>query len=148
MSPNNLLITHDHEALAPEYAECGKVSTKTDVYAFGVVLLQLITGLKTTDKILGGIVSARPLLKERNYPDLIDQRILESHDVYQLFWMVRVAEKCLSKDRQKRLTMDKPFHQEDEALQLVDQIMKDHLKAKVQYLIQRWLARYNVKSDD
>jgi serine/threonine protein kinase len=40
--------------LAPEYAECGKVSTKTDVYAFGVVLLQLITGLKTTDKILGG----------------------------------------------------------------------------------------------
>ncbi|KAL3599560.1 hypothetical protein D5086_007478 [Populus alba] len=50
---------------------------------------------------------ARPLLKERNYPDLIDQRILESHDVHQLFWMVRVAEKCLSKDRQKRLTMDK-----------------------------------------
>lgn len=39
--------------LAPEYAECGKVSTKTDVYSFGVVLLQLITGLKTTDKILG-----------------------------------------------------------------------------------------------
>ena len=42
------------EYLAPEYAECGKVSTKTDVYSFGVVLLQLITGLKTTDKILGG----------------------------------------------------------------------------------------------
>lgn len=40
--------------LAPEYAECGKVSTKTDVYSFGVVLLQLITGLKTTDKLLGG----------------------------------------------------------------------------------------------
>ncbi|KAL9349370.1 hypothetical protein Peur_056625 [Populus x canadensis] len=96
--------------LAPEYAECGKVSTKTDVYAFGVVLLQLITGLKTTDKILGGkslVGWARPLLKERNYPDLIDQRILESHDVHQLFWMVRVAEKCLSKDPQKRLTMDK-----------------------------------------
>lgn len=40
--------------LAPEYAECGKVSSKTDVYAFGVVLLQLITGLETTDKVLGG----------------------------------------------------------------------------------------------
>lgn len=40
--------------LAPEYAECGRVSNKTDVYSFGVVLLQLITGLKTTDKILGG----------------------------------------------------------------------------------------------
>ncbi|KAK6271298.1 hypothetical protein POUND7_008396 [Theobroma cacao] len=96
--------------LAPEYAECGKVSTKTDVYSFGVVLLQLITGMKTTDKRLGGkslVGWARPLLKDRNYPDLIDPRILESHDVHQLFWMVRVAEKCLSKDPQKRLSMDK-----------------------------------------
>lgn len=39
--------------LAPEYVECGKLSTKTDVYSFGVVLLQLITGLKTNDKTLG-----------------------------------------------------------------------------------------------
>ncbi|OMO62860.1 hypothetical protein COLO4_32861 [Corchorus olitorius] len=96
--------------LAPEYAECGKVSTKTDVYSFGVVLLQLITGMKTTDKRLGGkslVGWARPLLKDRNYPDLIDPRIIESHDVHQLFWMVRVAEKCLSRDPTKRLSMDK-----------------------------------------
>jgi len=33
--------------LAPEYAESGKMSTKTDVYSFGVVLLQLITGMRT-----------------------------------------------------------------------------------------------------
>lgn len=39
--------------LAPEYAESGKLSTKTDVYAFGVVLLQLITGMRTADKRLG-----------------------------------------------------------------------------------------------
>ncbi|CAL1377123.1 unnamed protein product [Linum trigynum] len=139
MRPSNILITHDYEALlgdfglartqhedrelsmetnvvgtlgylAPEYAEYGKVSTKTDVYSFGIVLLQLISGLKTTDKSLGGkslVGWARPLLKEKNYPDLIDQRILDSHDVHQLFWMVRVAEKCLSKDPKKRLTMDK-----------------------------------------
>ncbi|XWS08218.1 hypothetical protein CRYUN_Cryun41cG0060900 [Craigia yunnanensis] len=96
--------------LAPEYAECGKVSTKTDVYSFGVVLLQLISGMRTTDKRLEGkslVGWARPLLKDRNYPNLIDHRILESHDVHQLFWMVRVAEKCLSKDPQKRLTMEK-----------------------------------------
>ena len=50
---------------------------------------------------------ARPKLKEKNYPDLIDPRIIDSHDVHQLFWMVRVAEKCLSKDPHKRVAMDK-----------------------------------------
>ncbi|KAK9214739.1 hypothetical protein WN944_006738 [Citrus x changshan-huyou] len=138
MGPNNILVTHDFEPmlgdfglaktqhedsdystetgvvgtlgyLAPEYVECGKLSTKTDVYSFGVVLLQLITGLKTNDKTLGekGLVGwARPLLKERNYPDLIDPRIIDCYDVHQLFWMVQIAKKCLSKDPQKRLPMD------------------------------------------
>lgn len=36
--------------LAPEYAESGKASTKTDVYAFGAVLLELITSRSTTDR--------------------------------------------------------------------------------------------------
>ncbi|KAK7334551.1 hypothetical protein VNO80_26310 [Phaseolus coccineus] len=133
--PNNILITHDHRPLlgdfglarnqnedsihstevvgtlgylAPEYAEHGKVSSKTDVYSFGVVLLQLITGMRTTDKRLEGrslVGWARPLLRERNYPDLIDERIIKSHDVHQLFWMVRIAEKCLSREPQRRLNM-------------------------------------------
>ncbi|KAL9298264.1 hypothetical protein ACSQ67_024160 [Phaseolus vulgaris] len=95
--------------LAPEYAESGKMSTKTDVYSFGVVLLQLITGMRTVDKRLGekSLVGwARPLLKERNYPDLIDERMMDNHDCHQLFWMIRLAEKCLSRDSQRRLSMD------------------------------------------
>ncbi|XP_022139171.1 probable serine/threonine-protein kinase PBL23 [Momordica charantia] len=136
MRPNNILITHDYESrlgdfglartqyenssetrvvgtlgyLAPEYAEFGKVSTKTDVYAFGVVLLQLITGYRTTDMIFEGeslVGWARPLLKERNYPALIDPRIADCHDFYQLFWMVHAVEKCLRKDPRKRITMNK-----------------------------------------
>ncbi|XP_049381870.1 probable serine/threonine-protein kinase PBL5 [Solanum stenotomum] len=136
--PNNILITHDHESLlgdfglakaaydesqhssgnnvvgtfgymAPEYAASGKFSTKTDVYAFGVVLLQLITGLKNTDNCLEDrslVEWAIPLLEQKNYPRLIDKSIVDSHDFHQLFWMVELAAKCLEKDPDKRNSME------------------------------------------
>lgn len=41
------------EYTAPEYQEKGELSTKTDVYSFGMVILELITGRRATDKISG-----------------------------------------------------------------------------------------------
>lgn len=47
-----------------------------------------------------------PLLREKNYADLVDRAIGDSHDLLQLFWMVRITEKCLSTNPYRRYSID------------------------------------------
>ena len=44
-----LCLLVDFRYMAPEYASSGKLTDKSDVFSFGVVLLELITGRKPVD---------------------------------------------------------------------------------------------------
>lgn len=106
-SETRVLKTFDY--LAPEYEETVIHSSKTDVYSFGVVLLELITGRKTLNDTNGKslLAWARPLLREKNYAELMDPAMEDSHDLLQLFWMVRITEKCLSTNPYRRYSIDR-----------------------------------------
>ncbi|XP_059631686.1 probable serine/threonine-protein kinase PBL5 [Cornus florida] len=137
MRPSNILLTHDFVPmlgdfglakwktsddpvqtrilgtlgyLAPEYTENGIVSVRTDVYSFGIVLLQLISGRKVieserVDQQQSMRQWAEPLIQRLALHELIDPRIGESYDTYELYHMARTAYMCVQSNPEMRPSM-------------------------------------------
>ncbi|XP_022842112.1 probable serine/threonine-protein kinase PBL7 [Olea europaea var. sylvestris] len=106
-SETPVLKTFDY--LPPEYEGTGLDLSKADVYSFGVVLLELITGRKTVEDTDGQsfLRWARSSLRQKKYMELIDPVVQDSVDLFQLYWIVRVADKCLSWDPNSRPSINK-----------------------------------------
>ncbi|CAA0834921.1 Protein kinase superfamily protein [Striga hermonthica] len=86
---------------APEYAMSGKLTLKSDIYSFGVVLLELITGRKAMDfsKKPGEqnlVVWSRPFLKDRrNFVKMVDPLLKGKFPVKSLQHAVVITSMCL-----------------------------------------------------
>ncbi|XAR51204.1 Non-specific protein-tyrosine kinase [Bertholletia excelsa] len=96
--------------LAPEYAMWGKVSESCDVYSFGILLLELLTGRKPIEKLPTGIKRtitewAEPLIVKGRFRDLADPKLRGNFDENQLKQAVNVATLCVQSEADKRPTM-------------------------------------------
>ncbi|XP_041004216.1 serine/threonine-protein kinase PBS1-like isoform X2 [Juglans microcarpa x Juglans regia] len=95
---------------APEYATSGKLTMKSDIYSFGVVLLELITGRKALDVSHGRdrqlVEWARPIFNERNkYVQLADPLLRGQFSESVLKKAVDVAILCLQEKANNRPSM-------------------------------------------
>ncbi|XP_020233022.1 receptor-like cytosolic serine/threonine-protein kinase RBK1 [Cajanus cajan] len=137
MRPSNILLTHDFVPmlgdfglakwktgddtlrtrimgtmgyLAPEYAEDGIVSVGLDVYSYGIVLLQLISGRQVGNSTNPEREQslrqwAEPIIEKLALHELIDTRLGESYDTYELYLMAKAAHSCVQRKPEKRPSM-------------------------------------------
>ncbi|KAG9159306.1 hypothetical protein Leryth_019908 [Lithospermum erythrorhizon] len=96
--------------LAPEYAMWGKVSEKCDVYSFGILLLEIITGRKPLEKLPNGTKRtitewAEPFILKGKFKDLVDQKLQGKFDENQFKQVINVAALCVQTEPEKRPTM-------------------------------------------
>ncbi|KAL0917176.1 hypothetical protein M5K25_012223 [Dendrobium thyrsiflorum] len=82
--------------MAPEYFMHGVVNEKTDVFAFGVLLLELITGRRAVDSSRRSLVIwAKPFLDAKDFKGLIDPSFGDDSDSEQLKLVISVATMCI-----------------------------------------------------
>ncbi|XWS13980.1 hypothetical protein CRYUN_Cryun36dG0084800 [Craigia yunnanensis] len=82
--------------LPPEFFMHGIVDEKTDVYAFGVMLLELITGRQAVDSSQQSLVMwAKPLIKENKINELVDPTLEDTYDSNQLNRVTATASICI-----------------------------------------------------
>ncbi|KAL2514585.1 Serine/threonine-protein kinase-like protein [Forsythia ovata] len=94
--------------LDPCYVTPDNLSTKTDVFSFGILLLEIISGRKAID--LGysppSIVDwAIPLIKIGKFLAIYDPRIMPPRDALVRKQLAVIAAKCVRSNRDRRPTM-------------------------------------------
>lgn len=97
---------------APEYVMTGHLTAKSDVFSFGVVLLEILTGRRSMDKNRPSgeqnlVAWARPYLADkRKFYQLVDPRLELNYSLKGVQKISQLAYICLSRDPKSRPSMD------------------------------------------
>ncbi|XP_076921686.1 putative serine/threonine-protein kinase PBL11 [Bidens hawaiensis] len=108
--PSTYINTHVKGSFGyfdPNYFSTGKLTRKSDVYAFGVVMLELLCRKRAVDRSLeeGLVTWVQDSMKEGNLKHIIDSDIRGEISPKCLKEFVRIAEMCLHSSSKHRPTM-------------------------------------------
>ncbi|KAF7817281.1 putative receptor-like protein kinase [Senna tora] len=113
---NNIKLSGTLGYVAPEYLLDGNLTDKSDVYGFGVVLLELLLGRKAVEKVSSAqcqsiVTWAMPQLTDRSkLPNIVDPVIKNSMDQKHLYQVAAVAVLCVQAEPSYRPLITDVLH--------------------------------------
>ncbi|KAF5178108.1 Cysteine-rich receptor-like protein kinase [Thalictrum thalictroides] len=101
--------------MAPEYAMHGQFSVKSDVFSFGVLILEIISGQKNTSFFLSEHVDNLNSYAWRHWENgtilgLIDPTLKEYYSTSEMRRCIHIGLLCIQEDVAKRPTMATVVH--------------------------------------
>ncbi|CAL9207032.1 unnamed protein product [Musa hybrid cultivar] len=102
--------------MPPEYAQYGEISPKVDVYAFGVVLYELISAKDAIVKTGGSVTESKGLIAlfeeafskpdpKEDLRNLVDPRLGQDYPIDSVLAMAWLGKSCTQENPQQRPTM-------------------------------------------
>ncbi|XP_026444326.1 putative receptor-like protein kinase At4g00960 [Papaver somniferum] len=101
--------------MAPEYAMLGKFSVKSDVFSFGVLILEILCGKRSNsfgrDEDAESILTyAWKLWNEGKYLELLDPTLRGHHSTSEVMRCIEIALLCVQEDVAERPAMARIVH--------------------------------------
>ncbi|XWS29535.1 hypothetical protein CRYUN_Cryun24cG0037400 [Craigia yunnanensis] len=98
--------------IAPEYLSTGKSSERTDVFGYGILLLELVTGqraidfsrLEEEDDVLL-LDHVKKLEREKKLVAIVDRNLNKNYNIHEVEAMIQVALLCTQSSSEDRPTM-------------------------------------------
>ncbi|KAL0462219.1 UNVERIFIED_CONTAM: LRR receptor kinase SERK2 [Sesamum latifolium] len=98
--------------IAPEYLSTGKSSEKTDVFGYGIMLLELVTGqraidfsrLEEEDDVLL-LDHVKKLQREKKLDAIVDRNLSRNYNIHEVEMMIQVALLCTQSSPEDRPAM-------------------------------------------
>ncbi|KAK7257272.1 hypothetical protein RIF29_31123 [Crotalaria pallida] len=122
---NTNIIVGTYGYMAPEYAIDGLFSTKSDVFSFGILLLEIISGNKNRVRFHGNedlnlVGYTWKLWKEDKALHLMDSNIKDSCDVSEVLRCIHVSLLCVQQYPDDRPTMTSTLRMLGSEMELIE----------------------------